>query len=168
MRPEWPGDGVTDAPEPRRDQRSSYPRQYRDDPQYRDQPQYREQPQPRDRQRREQPSYGERQSRQQQYRHEQQYRQEQQYRGTGAPRASQHYESGFAPTNPFGFAAMVCGGALVLVLIGFLSTILISVPAVLLGGIALWQINTRRERGQWMAITGIILGFVGIVVYMTT
>jgi len=58
---------------------------------------------------------------------------------------------------------LLCGIALILDLLGLLGSILVAVPAFICGGIALWQINARRERGQGMAIAGLGLGFIGIL-----
>ena len=74
---------------------------------------------------------------------------------------AQHHQRGVPRTNPVAIASLLCGIALILDLLGSLGSILVAVPAFVCGGIALWQINTRRERGQGIAIAGLGLGLIG-------
>ena len=152
LRPEWPGDGARRAPEPPRhrlpgdrvrgepgsspDQRSGYERQPYGQQPYGQQP-YEQQPY-------EQRPHEQRPHEQQPY--------EQQPHAQRVPRI-----------NPVAIASLLCGIALILDLLGSLGSILVAVPAFICGGIALWQINTRRERGQGIAIAGLGLGLIGIL-----
>lgn len=60
------------------------------------------------------------------------------------------------PTNQLAIASLVCGCAQVF--LWFLT----GIPAVILGHIARRQIRETGENGDGMALTGIILGYVGI------
>ena len=61
-----------------------------------------------------------------------------------------------APTNGLAIGAMVCGIAELFTL-GFAA-----IPAVILGHLARGQIKRTGERGDGMAIAGLILGYLGI------
>jgi hypothetical protein len=66
-------------------------------------------------------------------------------------------------TNPLAVAALCCGIAQFVLLIG---NILAAIPAIILGAIALKQIRLRGERGRGMAIAGLILGILGVVFFL--
>ena len=59
--------------------------------------------------------------------------------------------------NGLAIASLCCGIGQILI------GILAGIPALVLGIIALNQINTRGESGRGMAIAGIILGAIGIL-----
>jgi Domain of unknown function (DUF4190) len=63
-------------------------------------------------------------------------------------------------TNPLAIASLVCGiGQILLGLIA-------GIPGIILGFIALNQIKTKGEGGRGMAIAGIVLGFIGVVLFL--
>lgn len=136
LRPEWPGDGPRRAPEPPRDRWSGQHGRGAPGPP------------------REQWSDYE-QQRYEQQRYEQQHYEQQ-----------QHYERGAARTNPVAIASLLCGITLILDLIGLLGSLLVAIPAIICGGIALWQINNRGERGQGMALAGLGIGLIGILLFI--
>jgi hypothetical protein len=61
-----------------------------------------------------------------------------------------------AKTNALAIAAMCCGFGQILL------WVLSGIPAIILGFIALNQIKKTGEQGRGMAITGIVLGFLGL------
>jgi hypothetical protein len=70
-----------------------------------------------------------------------------------------------APSNRTAVAALVCGiaqFALGLLLVG---NILLAVPAIICGWIALRQIRLRGGRGRSMAVAGLVLGIAGVVYF---
>lgn len=75
--------------------------------------------------------------------------------GRGAPRI-----------NPVAIASLLCAIALILDLIGLLGSLLVSIPAFICGGIALWQIYNRGGRGMGMAISGLGIGLIGILLFI--
>lgn len=62
-------------------------------------------------------------------------------------------------TNVLAIASLCCGIGQVI------AWILTSIPAIVLGFIALSQIRQTGEDGRGMAIAGILLGFVGIILF---
>jgi len=89
----------------------------------------------------------------------------------GYPPAGQYgYQPYYNPvvqrTNPVAIAALVCGIAQILGFVVLLGNILLAVPAVICGAIALRQIRARGERGRGLAIAGLVLGIVGTVVFV--
>jgi Domain of unknown function (DUF4190) len=60
-------------------------------------------------------------------------------------------------TNPLAIASLCCGIGQVV------AWILASIPAIVLGFMALNQIRQTGEDGRGMAIAGIVLGFIGII-----
>jgi hypothetical protein len=69
------------------------------------------------------------------------------------------------PSNRVAVAALVCGiGQFVLGLL-LVGNILLAVPAIICGAIALKQTRLRGERGRSMAITGLVLGILGVVYF---
>jgi len=79
---------------------------------------------------------------------------------------SAYYAPAAVPTNPVAIAALVCGIAQVLGFVVLLGNILLAVPAVICGAIAMRQIRERGGRGRGMAIAGLVLGIVGIVLFV--
>jgi len=69
------------------------------------------------------------------------------------------------PSNRLAVAALVCGlGQFVLGLL-LLGNILLAIPAIICGAIALKQTRLRGERGRSMAIVGLVLGILGVVYF---
>ena len=79
---------------------------------------------------------------------------------------SAYYAPAAVPTNPVAIAALVCGIAQVLGFVVLLGNVLLAVPAVICGAIAMRQIRERGGRGRGMAIAGLVLGIVGIVLFV--
>ena len=65
-----------------------------------------------------------------------------------------------ARTNPLAIAALICG--IGQILLGLLA----GIPGIILGFIALNQIKAKGEGGRGMAIAGIVLGFVGLALFL--
>jgi hypothetical protein len=83
-----------------------------------------------------------------------QYGQYPQYGGSGGQYGAP------ARTNPLAIASLVCGiGQILLGLIA-------GIPGIILGFIALNQIKTKGEGGRGMAIAGIVLGFIGVALFL--
>jgi hypothetical protein len=68
-----------------------------------------------------------------------------------------YYPVPTAPTNGFAVGALVCG------ILEFFTVGLTAIPAVILGHMARKQIKLTRERGDGMALAGLILGWMAIV-----
>jgi Domain of unknown function (DUF4190) len=69
------------------------------------------------------------------------------------------------PCNRVAVAALVCGiGQFVLGLL-LVGNILLAIPAIICGAIALKQTRLRGERGRSMAIVGLVLGILGVVYF---
>ncbi|WP_300607288.1 DUF1707 and DUF4190 domain-containing protein [Trebonia sp.] len=64
-----------------------------------------------------------------------------------------------SPTNGLAIGSLVCG------VLEFFTLGLASIPAVILGHLARGQIRRSGERGDGMAITGLILGYMGIAAW---
>lgn len=64
------------------------------------------------------------------------------------------------PTNGMAIGSMVCG------ILEFFTLGLAAVPAVILGHMARGQIRRTGERGDGMAVTGLILGYMAISVWV--
>jgi hypothetical protein len=62
-----------------------------------------------------------------------------------------------SPTNGLAVGSMVCG-ILEIFTLGFAA-----VPAVILGHVARAQIRQTGERGDSMAVAGLVLGYIGIL-----
>jgi len=139
LRPEWPGDDPRRAPEPPRDRRSGEHARRAPRP-------------PQDQWSRERVRGGPAQDQWSGY--EQQPYEQPDY-GRSVPRI-----------NLVAIASLLCGITLILDLLGHLGSLLVSVPAFICGGIALWQINNRGERGQGLAIAGLGLGLIGILMFI--
>jgi hypothetical protein len=80
--------------------------------------------------------------------------------------SSAYYAPAAGATNRVAIAALVCGVAQILGFIVLLGNVLLAVPAVICGAIALRQINARGERGRGMAMAGLVLGILGIVLFV--
>jgi hypothetical protein len=85
------------------------------------------------------------------------------------PQYGQYPQYGGAPggqygaptrTNPLAIAALICG--IGQILLGLLA----GIPGIILGFIALNQIKAKGEGGRGMAIAGIVLGFVGLALFL--
>lgn len=74
----------------------------------------------------------------------------------------QYFAPAVARNNPLAIAALVCGICQVVLFIG---NILLALPAIICGSIALRQIAQRGERGRGMAIAGLVLGILGILFF---
>jgi len=79
---------------------------------------------------------------------------------------SPYYTPTTVRTNPVAIAALVCGIAQILGFVVLLGNVLLAVPAVICGAIALRQVQARGERGRGMAIAGLVLGIVGIALFV--
>jgi hypothetical protein len=44
--------------------------------------------------------------------------------------------------------------------------VLVGIPAIILGAIALRQISARGERGRGLAIAGLVIGIVGVLFFV--
>jgi hypothetical protein len=62
-------------------------------------------------------------------------------------------------TNALAIAALICGAAQFLTGITF-------IPAIVLGHIARRQIRRTREQGDGMALAGLILGYIGGILFI--
>jgi Domain of unknown function (DUF4190) len=107
-----------------------------------------------------------------------QYPPDGQYRTNGQYPAGSQYPPGpygaqwqyFTPptarSNRVALAALICGiGQFVLGLTVF-GNILLAIPAIICGSIALKQIRLRGERGHGMAVAGLVLGILGVVYFV--
>jgi Domain of unknown function (DUF4190) len=74
----------------------------------------------------------------------------------GQPGPYPMYPPGAGPTNGLAVASLVLGIAQILL------WLLTGIPAIILGLIALKQISARGESGKGMAITGLVLGCIGV------
>jgi len=79
---------------------------------------------------------------------------------------SPYYTPTTVRTNPVAIAALVCGIAQILGFVVLLGNVLLAVPAVICGAIALRQVQARGERGRGMAIAGLVLGIIGIALFV--
>jgi Domain of unknown function (DUF4190)/Domain of unknown function (DUF1707) len=80
--------------------------------------------------------------------------------GVMAPYQPAYYQPArVAPTNGLAIAALVCGLSEIFTL-GFGA-----IPAVILGHLAHAQIKRTGERGEGMAIAGLVLGYLGIGIW---
>jgi len=78
----------------------------------------------------------------------------------------QYYTPPTARNNRTAIAALICGiGQFVLGLTVF-GNILLAIPAIICGSIALKQIRQRREGGHGMAVAGLVLGILGVVYFL--
>jgi hypothetical protein len=68
--------------------------------------------------------------------------------------------------NPFAITALVLGLVQLLGFFVVVGNIVCAVPAIIFGSIALRQIRQRGERGRGMAIAGLVLGIVGVVLFV--
>jgi Domain of unknown function (DUF4190) len=82
----------------------------------------------------------------------------------GQPQPTQYgqYQPAYGPgggarTNPLAIASLAC--AIGQVILG----VLVGIPAIVLGFVALKQIQERGERGRGQALWGIVLGIIGLV-----
>jgi hypothetical protein len=68
--------------------------------------------------------------------------------------------------NPVAVAALVCGVAQFLGGLLLVANILLAIPAIICGAIALRQIGQGGGRGRGMAIAGLVLGILGVVYFV--
>lgn len=73
----------------------------------------------------------------------------------GQPGQYSMYPQG-APTNGLAIASLVCSIAQIFL------WLLAGIPAIILGAVALKQIKARGERGQGLAVAGLIIGCIGV------
>jgi len=77
----------------------------------------------------------------------------------------QYFSPPTARNNRAALAALICGiGQFLLGLTG-VGNILLAIPAIICGAIALKQIRLRGERGHGMAVAGLVLGILGVVYF---
>ncbi len=68
--------------------------------------------------------------------------------------------------NPAAIWALVCGIVQFIFGLTLVGNILLAIPAIILGSIALKQIRLRGERGRGLAIAGLVLGILGVVYFV--
>ena len=61
---------------------------------------------------------------------------------------------------------LVCGIGQFILGLTLVGNILLAIPAIILGAIALKQIRLRGERGRGMAIAGLVLGILGVFYFL--
>jgi hypothetical protein len=78
------------------------------------------------------------------------------------------YHPAAAPprNNPVAAAALVCGIAQFLGGLLLVGNILLAIPAVICGAIALREIDQGGGRGRGMAIAGLVLGVLGVIYFV--
>jgi hypothetical protein len=78
----------------------------------------------------------------------------------------QYFTPPAARNNRVALAALMCGiGQFLLGLTG-VGNILLAIPAIICGSIALKQIRLRGERGHGMAVAGLVLGILGVAYFL--
>jgi Domain of unknown function (DUF4190) len=78
----------------------------------------------------------------------------------------QYFSPVAARSNRVAIWALVCGiGQFVLGLL-LVGNILLAIPAIICGSIALKQTRLRGERGRGMAIAGLVLGILGVLYFL--
>ena len=85
-----------------------------------------------------------------------------QYPPGGYSYQPQYFTPAVARNNPLAIVALVCGICQVVLLIG---NVLLALPAIICGSIALRQIAQRGQRGRGMAIAGLVLGILGVLFF---
>jgi hypothetical protein len=68
--------------------------------------------------------------------------------------------------NPVAICAVICGIGQFVLGLAVVGNILLAIPAIICGSIALKQIRARGERGRGMAIAGLVLGILGVVYFL--
>jgi Domain of unknown function (DUF4190) len=74
--------------------------------------------------------------------------------------------AGYGRRNPFAIAALVCGCVQILLFWTLILWPVLAIGAIACGLTAVRQIHQRRERGRGMAFAGIILGSVGMLLFL--
>jgi hypothetical protein len=78
----------------------------------------------------------------------------------------QHFTPPVARANRAAVAALVCGIGQFVLGLTLVGNILLAVPAIICGSIALKQIRLRGERGHGMAVAGLVLGILGVLYFL--
>lgn len=78
----------------------------------------------------------------------------------------QYFTPPVARANRAAVAALVCGIGQFVLGLTLVGNILLAVPAIICGSIALKQIRLRGERGHGMAVAGLVLGILGVLYFL--
>jgi Domain of unknown function (DUF4190) len=96
-----------------------------------------------------------------------QYPQAGQYPQQAGPYGMQAAQmAGYGRRNPFAIAALVCGCVQILLFWTLILWPVLAIGAIACGLAALRQIHQRHDRGRGMAISGIVLGSVGMLFFL--
>jgi hypothetical protein len=78
----------------------------------------------------------------------------------------QYFTPPAARNNRAAIAALVCGIVQFVLGVTLFGNILLAIPAIICGSIALKQIRLRGESGHGMAVAGLVLGILGVVYFL--
>jgi hypothetical protein len=78
----------------------------------------------------------------------------------------QYFSPATARNNRVAVWALICGVGQFLLGLTLVGNIVLAIPAIICGSIALKQIRQSGERGRGMAIAGLVLGILGIVYFL--
>ena len=78
----------------------------------------------------------------------------------------QYFSPAAARNNRVAVWALICGVGQFLLGLTLVGNIVLAIPAIICGSIALKQIRLSGERGRGMAIAGLVLGILGIVYFL--
>jgi hypothetical protein len=68
--------------------------------------------------------------------------------------------------NRAALAALICGLGQFILGLTLVGNILLAIPAIICGSVALKQIRLRGERGRGMAVAGLVLGILGVAYFL--